>query len=328
MDNFIIIKEKSKRKEREIELPWTEKYRPEKLKDIILDDYIKLRLQQFINQKSIPHMLISGEPGVGKTSTILALVREIIPIELHDECILELNASDDRGIKMINNTIIHFCKKKVDFIKTIILDEADSITLKAQNLIINIMEQYGEKTKIIFICNDSSQIIESLQSRCLIMHFPKLPKEDLRNLSELICFKEKLTYEEKALDWLIFISDYDTRQIINNLQVYSTLDNHIEIEKINKLFDLPSSQIISNIFNYTINQDLKNASNEMIKLYHKGYYPSDILLTFMNMLKYILDINEDIKIKYLKIISKYYIRANDGNDNIIQLMGCLSELIL
>jgi replication factor C subunit 2/4 len=273
-------------------------------------------------------MLISGEPGVGKTSTILALVREIIPIELHDECILELNASDDRGIKMINNTIIHFCKKKVDFIKTIILDEADSITLKAQNLIINIMEQYGEKTKIIFICNDSSQIIESLQSRCLIMHFPKLPKEDLRNLSELICFKEKLTYEEKALDWLIFISDYDTRQIINNLQVYRTLDNHIEIEKINKLFDLPSSQIISNIFNYTINQDLKNASNEMIKLYHKGYYPSDILLTFMNMLKYILDINEDIKIKYLKIISKYYIRANDGNDNIIQLMGCLSELIL
>lgn len=326
MDNFIIIKEKSKKKEKEIQLPWTEKYRPDKLNEIILDDYIKLRLQQFVNQKSVPHMLISGEPGVGKTSTILALVREIIPDNLHDECILELNASDDRGIKMINNTIIHFCKKKVDFLKTIILDEADSITIKAQNLIINIIEQYGEKTKIIFICNDSSQIIESLQSRCLIMHFPKLPKDELKNLVKLIGGKEKMTFDKKSIDWLIFISDYDTRQVINNLQVYKTISDNLEIEIINQLFDLPSSQIINQIFNFTMTQDFKNASHEMIKLYHKGYYPSDILLTFMNILKYILDINEDTKIKYLKIISKYYIRANDGNDNIIQLMGCLAEL--
>jgi DNA polymerase III delta prime subunit len=126
-----------------IKTPWVEKYRPTSSKDILLDPFIKQKIDTIVKDKSIPNMIITGEPGTGKTSTIICLAKEIYGENL-STYVLELNASDDRGLSIINNTILPFCKKKINknLYKLIILDEADSITNKAQNLLSNIIAEY------------------------------------------------------------------------------------------------------------------------------------------------------------------------------------------
>ena len=154
-------------------LPFSEKYRPRKVSDLILDKIISTKINNIIEHKDIPNIIFTGKSGVGKTSTIHCIARAIYPREYH-ESIIELNASDDRGIKSVHETIINFCKRKVDFKpgfaqhKLLILDEADNITPKAQRLINSIMEKFPT-TRFAFTCNNSSDIIESIQSRCIII---------------------------------------------------------------------------------------------------------------------------------------------------------------
>jgi len=148
----------------QIKTPWVEKYRPTISEDILLDPFIKEKIDNILKEKSIPNMILTGEPGTGKTSTVICLAKQIYNTNIN-EYVLELNASDDRGLLIINNTIIPFCKKKIDtnFHKLVILDEADSITNKAQNLLSNIIAEYRKNTRFVFICNDCSQITESIQ---------------------------------------------------------------------------------------------------------------------------------------------------------------------
>ena len=160
-----------------IKIPWVEKYRPKTSDEILLDPFIKDKINKILQEKTIPNMIITGEPGTGKTSTIICLAKQIYNSKTLDECVLELNASDDRGLSIINNTILPFCKKKVDknIHKLVILDEADSITTKAQNLLSNMIAEFRQNTRFVFICNDCSHITESIQSRCMIIKYSKLP---------------------------------------------------------------------------------------------------------------------------------------------------------
>ena len=181
-----------------IKEPWVEKYRPKSADEIILYPFIKEKIDNIILEKSIPNMIITGEPSVGKTSTIICLAKKIYSEEEYCENVLELNASDDRGLSIINNTILPFCKKKTQkgVYKLIILDEADSITNKAQNLLSNIIAEYKKNTRFVFICNDCSQIIESIQSRCIIVKYTKINKISLISKIKDICNKENFNFTE------------------------------------------------------------------------------------------------------------------------------------
>jgi DNA polymerase III delta prime subunit len=114
MNSAILFDSKCKKKSEniDIKIPWVEKYRPKESKDIILDPFIKQKIDKIFETKSIPNMIITGEPGTGKTSTIICLAKEIYKNVSFSENVLELNASDDRGLSIINNTILPFCKKK------------------------------------------------------------------------------------------------------------------------------------------------------------------------------------------------------------------------
>jgi replication factor C subunit 2/4 len=310
-------------------MPWVEKYRPHIIDDIIVNDYIRMKIENIIKERSMPNLIITGSPGTGKTSTVLCIARRLLS-ENYEEAVLELNASDDRGLNMINNNIMHFCKKKMDNInhKIIILDEADSITSKAQNLLNNIIEAYVQNTRFAFICNDSSKITESIQSRCMIIRFPRLDNISIKQRIEYICKKESIPYDEEGLEAINFAGNGDIRQAINNLESVFNAYDEITKESVFKICDKPKPHIIKCIFDNCSNKNIKEAIKYMAHLKNLGYSANDILLTMINMLKdnYEINIPEDQKIKFMKNISSTYIKVNDGTDTLLQLTGCISKM--
>lgn len=317
--------------EQNIGLPWIEKYRPSNTQEILLDSFLLEKIYKIIETKSIPNMILTGEPGTGKTSTILIIAKSIY-IDNYHENVLELNASDDRGLSIINNTIIPFCQKMTsNSEKLIILDEADSITNKAQNLLSNIIAEYKKNCRFVFICNDSTKVNESIQSKCMIINYPKLKDDFINNKLIEICKKEDIKYSKKSIDELIFISDKDIRKSINNLECIKYTHNELTVDNIYKLLDKPKPDYIRHILDLCLNNKFKESVLELTRLYKNGYNASDILLTFLD---YLIKPNTDIglstdkKMKFFKIISFSYIKVNEGNDSLLQLIGCLSNIYI
>ena len=329
----------------DIKIPWVEKYRPKNSEEILLEPFIKQKIEKILDTKSIPNMIITGEPGTGKTSTILFLAKQIYG-DKYAENVLELNASDDRGLSIINNTIYPFCKKKTSCIneenksdkypshKLVILDEADSITPKAQNLLSNIISEFRKNTRIVFICNDCTQIIESIQSRCMIVKYPRINSDNLYQKIKHICQSEKIPYTTEGINTLLFVSDQDIRQSINNLECIYYSFGKLEDTTIYKLVDKPKPYYISQILLHCMSNNYVETINTVKNLYNKGYTPNDILLTFM---KYLfenndelnkLNLKEETKLKIYEIISLSYIRVNGGIDTLLQLCGCTSKIFL
>ena len=211
-----------KRNTNTLNTPWIEKYRPIDVNSLVLDETVYLKLKKIINEKNMPNIIITGLPGIGKTTTILCLAKSLLG-ENFDECVLELNASDERGIKSVQDSIEYFCKKKIDSVnvkhKIVLLDEADNMTVKAQQAINNLMENYNTSTRFAFTCNNSCDIIEAIQSRCIILRYSRLKNEQVYNRLNKICTEEKLEYTKEGLDTIVNISQGDLRKAINNLQI-------------------------------------------------------------------------------------------------------------
>jgi len=313
-----------------IKLPWIEKYRPKNSNDILLDSFIKEKINKMIETSNIPTMIITGEPGTGKTSTILFLAKKLYG-DTYSESVLELNASDDRGLNIINNTIFPFCKKKITNklnYKLVILDEADSITQKAQNVLSNIISKFIKNTRFVFICNDYTQIIESIQSKCMIIKYPKIDSYNLFIKIKNICNNENIIYTDDGINKLIFVSDNDIRQLINNLECIYYSFGTLNEENIYKFIDKPKTFYISEILKACIEQKFQKTIDIIKNLYYKGYTPNDVLLTFMKFLFDTQDLEDEYKLKLYEIISLSYIIINSENDTLLQLCGCISKVYL
>ncbi len=312
-------------------LPFSEKYRPRKVSDLILDKIISTKINNIIENKDIPNIIFTGKSGVGKTSTIHCIARAIYPREYH-ESIIELNASDDRGIKSVHETIINFCKRKVDFKpgfaqhKLLILDEADNITPKAQRLINSIMEKFPT-TRFAFTCNNSSDIIESIQSRCIIIRFTKPPVQDFINRIKSICELEQVKYNEPGLNYLFDICQKDLRQTLNMLELTYRTYNDITIDNINKICDIPSQEILSKLLGYIIAKDINSVCRMITQFQIQGYYSLDVLLHFIQFIKNSKNINEDQRIELINILSNSSYIMSKSSTNYIQLTGALLSCI-
>ncbi|AYV80292.1 MAG: replication factor C small subunit [Gaeavirus sp.] len=270
-------------------LPFSEKYRPRKLVDLVLDKIIFNKINNIINTKDSPNIIFTGNPGVGKTSSIHCIARAIYSREEYQDSIMELNASDDRGIKS-NEIIINFCKRKVYFKegyaqhKLLILDEADNITPKAQRLINSIMEKYPT-TRFAFICNNSTDIIESIQSRCVIIRFTKSPFTDFIKRIKHICTTESVPHDDDALKYLFDICQKDLRQTINTLELTYHTFGKVTISNINNICNIPSQALLDELFDSVVKKDVKNICTIINKFQTDGYYSLDVLLHFIQYIK-------------------------------------------
>lgn len=224
-----------------------EKYRPANLSDVSGHQDILATVNKFVEANRLPHLLLYGPPGTGKTSTVLALARKIYGNKNMRQMVLELNASDDRGIDVVREQIKTFSSTKQIFagsfdksaqdsiagFKLIILDEADAMTSTAQMALRRIMEKYTANTRFCIIANYTHKLSPALLSRCTRFRFSPLKEKDIRQLVDKVIDEESVNIAPEAIDSLVTLSKGDMRRALNVLQAChaSSTPLHVPGEK-------------------------------------------------------------------------------------------------
>jgi replication factor C subunit 2/4 len=206
------------------ERPFVEKYRPETLEDVVGNKFAIDQLKAIVKFGNMPNLILVGPPGTGKTSSVMCMARQMLK-ECAKNAVLELNASDDRGIDVVREKIKGFAHQKVQvppgMHKLIILDEGDAMTEAAQQALRMVMTEYSSTTRFAIACNDSSKIIEPIQSRCAIVRFTKLNDEEVLERLKVVMDRENIEHTHDGFEALIFTADGDMRYALNNLQATS-----------------------------------------------------------------------------------------------------------
>ncbi|XP_014109190.1 PREDICTED: replication factor C subunit 5 isoform X1 [Pseudopodoces humilis] len=262
-------------------LPWVEKYRPQALSELVSHRDILSTVQRFISEDRLPHLLLYGPPGTGKTSTILACARQLYREREFGSMVLELNASDDRGINIVRGPILSFASTRTIFkkgFKLVILDEADAMTQDAQNALRRVIEKFTENTRFCLICNYLSKIIPALQSRCTRFRFGPLTPELMVPRLQHVIQEEGVDVTEDGMKALVTLSSGDMRRALNILQSTSMAFGKVTEENVYTCTGHPLKSDIANILDWMLNQDFSSAYRKIMELKTlKGLALQDIL---------------------------------------------------
>ena len=311
-------------------LPWTEKYRPKKLDEVAGQENVVAVLKAFVKRRNMPNLLFAGPPGVGKTTCTLALARELYG-EDYKDYVLELNASDDRGIGIVRGKIKEFARTvalhNAPF-KIIFLDEADALTPDAQNALRRTMEKYADITRFILSCNYSSKIIEPLQSRTSVFRFGPISEDDIKKMLKHIIHKEQLKVDDDALEAITYVSDGDLRKAINVLQGAAMQTSHITEKIIYSISSRAKPKEVQEMIKLALSNKFEKARKMLDTLMIEyGMSGEDVLL---QMYKEVInmDIDDRIKVKIVDKIGEYNFRLVEGANERIQLEALLAQLMV
>jgi len=305
---------------------WVEKYRPNNFNDISSQAHVIESLKTALITKNIPHLIFFGPSGCGKTSTIHALAKEIFGIDNYKDRIVELNASDERGINIIREKIKNYAKQSVKHVegippwKIIILDEADTMTPDSQFALRRIIEQYSKITRFCIICNYHTKIIEPIISRCSLFRFKIIDNHDIIDKLKYICNCEKLEYLDETLERIVKISRGDLRKAINLLQkCYTTNKKQINNDLLDEISGIIPKELFENLMSSVINKD-PNIDSIINNIYIQGYSIINQIILFHD---YIIESNIPSNKKALILCKLLEIDQNliNGSDEYIQYMN-------
>jgi replication factor C small subunit len=310
---------------------WVEKYRPANLREIINQRDIVNGLSNFSKEPDeIPHLLFSGPAGVGKTTTALCLAKELLGESWRTDT-LELNASDERGIKMVRERVKEFAavmklptdRDNKKMFRIIILDEADEMTSEAQTALRRIIEDSSRTTRFIIICNYLSQIIEPIQSRCVVFKFRRLSREDVSDYLRFICEKQGVRFEEKAFSTIYDSTLGDLRHSINILQAAAGM-GAVSSSSVASSIGLSGKTRVKEIIKLALAGKFHEARFRLFELMQVYGMSENDFLKYANQEAY--DLKLDRPDEFAALMAEYDYRLVTGAHPEIQLVALLAQL--
>jgi replication factor C subunit 2/4 len=312
-----------------MELPWVEKYRPKTLGDIVGNEETISRLMVIAKHGNVPNIIMTGVPGIGKTTSILCLAHQLLD-DKYNDAVLELNASDERGIDVVRQNIKFFAQKSIELPpgrhKIVILDEADSMTSSAQQALRRIMEIYSNTTRFVLSCNYSNKIIEPIQSRCVVLRFSSLSDEQILKRVLNVCSIENVKFTSDGLDNIVFSAQGDMRQALNNLQSTSVGFGIVNSDNVLRMVDKPHPVRIKEILIHCSKSEIQKSCLIIRELWKQGYASQDIISTLFRVAKSASFLGERLQLDMIKEIGFTQMNVVDGMGSLLQLYGLLARL--
>lgn len=310
------------------EKPWTEKYRPQILDDVIGHDNLVKRLKYYVEKKNMPHLLFAGPAGVGKTTCAICLAHEFFG-DTWRQNFQETNASDERGINVVREKIKEFARTKPiggDF-KIIFLDESDALTSDAQNALRRTMEVYTSTCRFILSCNYSSKIIEPIQSRCAVFRFGPLSDESIQSKLKMEAAKEGLAITDDGMKALLYVAEGDMRKAENLLQAASAFKS-VTGEVVYQVSARATPENIRKMMEDALKGDFLAARKQLSDLLLKYGLSGTDVLRQMHREIFNLDIPDQKKVELIDRLGEHDFRLVEGSNEKIQLESLLAHFAL
>ena len=309
---------------------WTEKYRPKTFEELVGQDDIVKRVENLTRAMNIPHLLLAGPAGTGKSTLALIIVKELFG-KTWKENYLELNASDERGIDVVRQKVKDFARTKaignVPF-KVIFLDEADALTKEAQQALRRTMENYTSTCRFVMSCNYSSKILDPIQSRCVILRFKLLEKKDIEKRVKIIAEKEKLQINDDAIESLYESSEGDCRRVINLLQASASISSSVTADLVNTLTSGAKPRDIKIVLEYALSGDFLKSKEKLLDIMlRESISGTDIIKSIQKEI-WNLQIDDELKVRLTEKTGEIEFRLVEGSDEFIQLEALLAGFVL
>ncbi|KAF7458421.1 putative replication factor C subunit 2 [Cryptosporidium felis] len=321
---------------------WVEKYRPKCILDISHQTEVVNMLKNVLESGNMPHLLFHGPPGTGKTSAALALSRELFGSSEYKNRILELNASDERGIDVVREKIKSWTRQVVQYNKAheetgkllpswkiVILDEAEMMTADAQSALRRIIEVSAKNTRFIIICNYINKIIEPLASRCAKFRFQPISNQSQINRLKYICSQEGITCEEDLYEILVNLTQGDLRRGITILQSASELfeeDRKINIDSILEIVGIPPKAIIERVINSCNIKGIESIINETQRVINEGWNTGLILKYLAEFIIRSESVDDSKKAYLILRLSEADLSVTDGSNEFLTLLNVCSSI--
>jgi replication factor C small subunit len=306
---------------------WVEKYRPHKLSDVIGQKAIVERLSSYVRTRSMPHMLFAGPAGSGKTTCAIALARELYSDGWRDN-LIELNASDERGIDIVRGKIKDFARAATigqNEFKIIFLDEADSLTGDAQAALRRTMERYTATCRFILSCNYSSRIIEPIQSRCAVFRFKPLLETDVKEYLMRIAEAEGVDLKGDGVDAITSIAAGDLRKATNIFQVAASSEQAIDQDVVYDCTESMRPSEVDELLKTALKGNFTGARSRLDDLIVRHGLSGEDIVKGIHKAVFDLPVNEDSKIRLVDRVGEAEFRIISGSNERIQLEALLAH---
>jgi len=308
---------------------WVEKYRPQTLDDVAGHEDITARLKRYVERDDLPHLLFSGPAGVGKTTSAVAIAKELYGDDW-EQNFMELNASDQRGIDVVRDRIKNFARSSFGGYnyRVIFLDEADSLTDDAQSALRRTMEQFSANTRFILSCNYSSKIIDPIQSRCATFRFGPLSDEAVAAQVEKVAAAEGIETTEDGVDALVYAADGDMRKAINALQAAAMMGEVVDEDAVFTITSTARPEEIEEMVTHAIAGDFSKARSILDDLLtNKGMAGGDII-DQLHRSVWEFDLDDADTVRLMDRVGEVDYRITEGANEQVQLEALLASLSL
>ena len=309
---------------------WVEKYRPKSLDEVVGQEEIVERLKAYAKTGNLPHLLFAGPAGTGKTTSAIALARDMFGEDWRQNY-FELNSSDERGIETVRTKVKEIARLApfggTNF-KIIFLDEADNLTADAQAALRRTMETYSKTSRFVLSANYSSRLIEPIQSRTAVFRFRPLKPEAIAEYIGRIAKAEKLKVTDDGMEALVYVAEGDMRRAVNALQVAASLGSTVDADVLYKVSSTIRPEEVKALIEKALEGEFLRAREVLDKLLIEYGLSGEDIVRQLHRTVFDLNIPDESKVRLLDRIGETDFRLTEGSSERIQIESLLAHFAL